>query len=439
MKRLPMDSSKTHIAVIGAGAGGLSVAKFLLENSKLNIQCDLYERESQTGGLAANSQNFVGIEKFYHHIFKSDKEVIELAKQIGVPIEWRSLNTANFTFERGILSIDTISGIFQNLGFAAGIRMMVGVLLIKLRIRIVKHDSNIESQIVTLFGKIAAAQIWKPLLSQKFGDKWKEISIKWLFSRIRDRSLKLGVIEDGFGSMWFKLEKELEMDNRFSISQSNIVAIQTVSNGYTLESSPKKQQDDILYDYVIDTTGHVVQSEDLRDDYQSAICVILKTNKTLPCSFYWLNLLPKEMFFTVAIDHTKVLGVFDSPETSYFYLARYIDKKVAVTKNNVKEKSKLAKIAESELRLILASEVIHDFSIEDYEVHIAINAQPIFSKENIKRIRMNDRGADLFGINLWNTFPHDRGQNYAIAEARKVATLINLEIQKQPSKDQERM
>jgi hypothetical protein len=145
------------------------------------------------------------------------------------------------------------------------------------------------------------------------------------------------------------------------------------------------------------------------------------------------------MFFTVAIDHTKVLSVFDSPNVSYFYLARYIDKKFAMSKNNMIEKSKLAEIAESELRLILAQEAIHDFSIEACEVHIALNAQPIFSKENIKRIRRNDSGENVFGINLWNTFPHDRGQNYAVVEARKVATLISVEMQKRLDKHYERI
>jgi protoporphyrinogen oxidase len=413
------------IAIIGAGASGLSLAEYLLREKNLDIKCDLYERQSNTGGLAANSESFQGIERFYHHIFKSDKEIRALAKKLRIQIKWKSLKTSNFYLDNGLIPVDTIYGVMQNLGVKSGIHLMYGVSLIKLRIAKEKSELGIAEQALRLFGEKATNEIWIPLLSQKFGEKWHEISIKWLFSRIRDRSFKLGVIENGFGSLWEELEKQLGLDVRFEKLLANLEGIYRSDEGYYLKFASDKNQLSRAYDYVIDTSGSFFVKDSLKNEYQSAICVIVELNRKVETNFYWLNLLPLEMFFTVVINHTKILSLFKTQDVSYLYLARYIDRTNAELFDTALGREKLKEIAEKELRQVFEFENVADFSVVASEVNIARNAQPLFTLENIQLIpKKHIMTENLFSINLWNTFPHDRGQNYAIAEAQRLGKLL---------------
>ena len=72
-----------QIAIIGAGIAGLSAANDLLAAGH---QVTLYEATDHTGGLAAGFQDESWdwpLEKFYHHIFKSDKAIIQLVAELG--------------------------------------------------------------------------------------------------------------------------------------------------------------------------------------------------------------------------------------------------------------------------------------------------------------------------------------------------------------------
>ena len=72
-----------NIAIIGAGAAGLSAAYDL---AGLGQHVTLYEAAPQTGGLAAGFKEphwDWTMEKFYHHWFQSDKDVLGLIDEIG--------------------------------------------------------------------------------------------------------------------------------------------------------------------------------------------------------------------------------------------------------------------------------------------------------------------------------------------------------------------
>ena len=72
-----------NIAIIGAGAAGLSAAYDL---AGLGQQVTIYEAAPHTGGLAAGFKEphwDWTMEKFYHHWFQSDKDVLGLIDEIG--------------------------------------------------------------------------------------------------------------------------------------------------------------------------------------------------------------------------------------------------------------------------------------------------------------------------------------------------------------------
>src|SRR5438132_990488 len=75
--------TKKSVAVIGGGFTGLTAAYRLAKTGKFNVT--VIERGSSLGGLASD---FVlqgtSIEKTYHHIFRSDRDILDLVEELGL-------------------------------------------------------------------------------------------------------------------------------------------------------------------------------------------------------------------------------------------------------------------------------------------------------------------------------------------------------------------
>ena len=76
-------------AVLGGGALGLQTAYRL---SQAGQKVMVFEREELAGGLASGFQiDNVWLDKFYHHIFRSDKTVIHLIEELGLGTAWNGI------------------------------------------------------------------------------------------------------------------------------------------------------------------------------------------------------------------------------------------------------------------------------------------------------------------------------------------------------------
>lgn len=69
--------------VIGAGALGLTVALRLVQRGH---DVTILERDTVPGGLAGSFEVAPGIwlEKFYHHLFKTDRSAVALIEEVGL-------------------------------------------------------------------------------------------------------------------------------------------------------------------------------------------------------------------------------------------------------------------------------------------------------------------------------------------------------------------
>ncbi len=94
MPSLP-DSTAPRTAVLGAGALGLTVALRLAQRGQ---RVTVIEKEPLPGGLAAGFEIQPGmwLEKFYHHLFRSDRRAIGLIEELGLGnrLEWKAPITA---------------------------------------------------------------------------------------------------------------------------------------------------------------------------------------------------------------------------------------------------------------------------------------------------------------------------------------------------------
>ena len=90
-----------RVAVIGAGVAGLVAAHRL---TQAGHAVDVYERWPGLGGQAATLDVGGGhrLERYYHHLFTSDRHIAALYDELGMPdeLEWRPSSVAMFAHGR---------------------------------------------------------------------------------------------------------------------------------------------------------------------------------------------------------------------------------------------------------------------------------------------------------------------------------------------------
>ena len=88
--------NRKRVAIIGAGIGGLMAG---YELTKKGYKVTVFEKEKEIGGLLSDFE-IAGksLEKTYHHIFKTDKEVINLIEELGLidKLKWHKSSVALF-------------------------------------------------------------------------------------------------------------------------------------------------------------------------------------------------------------------------------------------------------------------------------------------------------------------------------------------------------
>ncbi len=157
--------------------------------------------------------------------------------------------------------------------------------------------------------------------------------------------------------------------------------------------------------------------------------VISPANKIKPyITQSWLNLLGLNTNFTVFINHSLALSNTGlEHEYGYVYLARYVP--ADNLKNDDRKRESIAKEqAKLDLAKIFSANNLDTPEVLGIEYNSSHVAQPIFAPENISHEK-NKReillSRNVFLSDMWATFPHDRGQNYACLNATNAAEFIN--------------
>ena len=79
---MPNLTSTPHVAIIGAGFTGLTAA---LELARKGLRVTILEADKGPGGMASCFRiNGAVLEKFYHHLFLSDRHILALIRELGI-------------------------------------------------------------------------------------------------------------------------------------------------------------------------------------------------------------------------------------------------------------------------------------------------------------------------------------------------------------------
>src|SRR5688572_2815015 len=208
-------SSKT--AVLGAGALGLTVA---LRLGSRGERVTVIEREELPGGLAAGFQPMDGVwlEKFYHHLFRSDTRAIEMIGEMGLAdrLEWSTPMTATLRDGR-VHQLDSPASLLGFTPLPMVDRLRLGAALAALKAmpnpRLLEGTRAVD-WIRRWMGRRASEVVWEPLLRGKFGDAAEEIAMPWFWARVHDRTQALGYLSGGFQQLYDRMAERVRSTGR---------------------------------------------------------------------------------------------------------------------------------------------------------------------------------------------------------------------------------
>ncbi|MGH2618691.1 MAG: FAD-dependent oxidoreductase, partial [Thermomicrobiales bacterium] len=176
----------SHIAIIGGGITGLTAAYRL---AQWGYRVTLWERGALLGGQA-NAFPVAGtaIERFYHHLFQSDREIVALAEEIGIGdrLLWLPSNVGYFADGR----IWPLNGALDllRLGFLPiHDRIRVGLVTAYLqRVRDWKRFERVTaaSWLRRALGARAYDRTFGAQLRAKFGRYHDQVAMVWFWGKI---------------------------------------------------------------------------------------------------------------------------------------------------------------------------------------------------------------------------------------------------------------
>ncbi|MBA2420628.1 MAG: FAD-dependent oxidoreductase, partial [Thermoleophilaceae bacterium] len=211
----------SRVAVIGAGVAGLTAGYDL---ARAGWEVDVLERWPGLGGQAATLDVGHGLllERYYHHLFTSDRDMAALCSELGVEIGWHPSSVAFFADGAShpfTTPLDLLR--FRPLSIRSRVRMGLAVVNLQRRHREVGPFENRTAHdwIVSAMGAEAWERVWGPLLRGKFGDRAEDISMAWLWSKLTlRRQIKgaeargevLGYPSGTFEPLFGRLSEEVE-------------------------------------------------------------------------------------------------------------------------------------------------------------------------------------------------------------------------------------
>jgi protoporphyrinogen oxidase len=441
-----------RVAVLGAGVAGLTCAYRL---GQAGHACDVYERWPGLGGQAATIEVGGGhlLERYYHHLFTSDRHIAELYDEVGMPdeLEWRPSSMAFFLEGRSWPFTSPLHLLrFGPLSPPARIRMGLAVLRLQRTAQDVAPFERMTARdwIRRQMGAQAYEKVWGPLLRGKFGDRADDISMAWLWGKLtmrrrlegkEAREELLGYPRRSWEPLFAALRDRIETAGGRVLVDRPAARLSRAGEGFeVLAGAPgsfrrghdpaafEHEGEPERYDGVVATVPNDVflglLDPDLaaavgrpylerleRIEYHTALCLLLELDRPFG-RFYWTNVADPELPFVGLIEHTNLVGPERYGGRRFLYVANYLDPSDALLELSPDE---LLERYTPGLRKI--NPAFHRSWVRHRWLHREPAAQPIVTVGYPERIPPLDTGvAGLVLANTTQIYPEDRGTNYAV-------------------------
>lgn len=427
-----------NIAIVGAGLTGMTAGLRLSQNG---YKVTIYEKESYLGGLA--SSVIIGnedLDRFYHHIFVSDSEILSLIDELNLKarLNWYEPKNAiyldhnihPFTSPLDLLRFKPLSFIFR-------IRMGIMVLTSKF----IKDYSSFESitakeWIIKRSGQEVWQKVWEPLVKSKFDIDSKSISGTWIWNKLKLRGASrgknlnkemLGYLDGAFNTIIEKIAQKIIQAGGNIFLGNEITSIIKNENGSfdVFSKDCRATYDQVLFTSSPNLLVNILQSHYSnyissldRISYKANICLILELSQSLS-PYYWITVAQDDLPFVLIIEHTNLVGLRDY-KSHIVYLSRYLD-----VSDPLYSASDHDIVNEFIKGLKKVYPGIKNENIKNTILSRAQFSQPVINlgySSNIPDIKTPIEG--LFLASMPQIYPEDRGLNYAVRLGQKAANEI---------------
>jgi protoporphyrinogen oxidase len=417
---------------LGAGALGLTAGLRLAERGE---RVTVIEREPLAGGLAAGFEVEPGmwLEKFYHHLFRSDTRATAMIEELGLVdrLEWHTPVTATLVQGR-MHQLDSPGSLLRFSPLSPPARVRMGAALAALKA--MPDPRLLEGRTASdwlhrWMGADAYATVWEPLLRGKFGAAAPEIAMPWFWARVHDRTQQLGYLRGGFQQLYERLAQRVRDAGGEIRFGESVTAIQSRDNGtLSVETGAGAER----FDRVISTVASRLTARlapelpgTWRERHEwgrayGAHCLIVALDRPL-ASVYWLNINDPGFPFMALVEHTNYSSPAEYGGRHLVYLGNYRpmdDPLLSAPKEQV--------LAEFLPHLARINPSFESSWLTDAWMFAAPFAQPIVTvdyRDHIPPFRTPVPG--LFVANMFQVYPHDRGQNYSIALAERLVASLS--------------
>lgn len=431
--------TKLTIGIIGAGATGLAAA---WDFANAGHDVTIYEAGDRVGGLAAGFKDEGwdwSLEKFYHHWFTTDDDILGLAEEMNVrdKVVFPRPKTSYWIDGKPVRSEISPSAIFLPQSLLSTIRMGLAGLFVKFSPYWKPFEKvTADTWMRRWMGDEAYEKFFKPLLIGKFAEQYDTVPMSFMWARIVKRTLKLGTYTGGFQAFLDELAAQLEAKGVTINLNAPVEGIGTQGEKPTLTVNGTSQP----FDRVISTTSPRLMlklTEGLAEtpygkqvaDLKSigGLCVVLALKQGLmQDDTYWLNLpattadKSKSAFpFLALVEHTNFIPREHYGGDHIIYCGDYVP-----------PNHDYFTISEEELveRFLPALKKVNpNFErdwIRKWWVWRAPYAQPVPElnhSEKIPNLKTPMKG--VYWASMSQVYPWDRGTNFAVEIGRQVANL----------------
>ncbi len=397
---------KSKILVVGGGITGLVAAYRLLQKK---YQVTIFEKSGDLGGLLGSFKiEGTNLEKAYHHIFKGDTEIISLIKELGLEnkLKWYESKTAIY-YDRTIYpfagAMDLLK--FKPLNLVDKLRLGFVKIYLEKENNWHKFENVLAYEWMKKWcGERAYRIVWEPLLKGKFSDRYKDISMAWMWARIHTRGNSsekgkelLGYMEGGFQLIIDELEKRI------------------------IELGGKIETRNEIFDFrkLEEEYDKIISSAPIENvEYLGAITVVFSSEQNLS-KYYWHNINDSKSPFLAFIQHTNLVGTENYSRKNIYYLGTYLPQnhKYFTDKDNLIEKDFFDYL----------KKIFPDFRENEIEEKFVFKfkyAQHIVTTNYQSSIYNLQSNKKIIHSNFAMIYPEDRGVNFAVREGEKAAALV---------------
>jgi protoporphyrinogen oxidase len=332
--------------IIGGGLAGLAAAYRLAGKDEII----LIEKEPELGGMASSYKiDGYNIEKYYHHIFASDKELISLIEELGLSdrLEWLK-GTTGYYFDGKIYAMNTPFEILAALPLMDVIRLTWLVLKAKsIKDRTPFDNITAKEWIIETAGESVYNNFFLPLLQSKFGDNKEKVSAAWLLGRVQIRSNRgakgerLGYMRGGFAALIEKMVENIRNKGGI-IKHGNVSRIEVAEDSIrgVVVDGTRIECDRVISTVAPDVLEKIMETRllglNMEISYQGTACALFGLTGNIMDNIYWLNI-KEDVPFGAVIEHTNFIPESDYGEGLMYATTYFQDKESILWKSKDEE------------------------------------------------------------------------------------------------------